>query len=187
MTFSYQEEVFDSPSRRPWNEVVPPKPCFYVLRHAESEYNIGNHDVFDAPLSGNGKIQASHLYGHFDIILCSPMTRALQTLQCSNIIGDKLVLCHELREFKMAKADFLPFEEVVKETWLELEERFSVVLDAVVKLVSLGYKVLAIGHHQWFKRFTNGELVLKNAEMATIEMNVHELEEPAVKIRKIGK
>ncbi len=184
METSQESDGMDSP---PQIDELPSKPCFHALRHAESEYNIGNYDIFDAPLTDNGRIQASHLSGHFDIVLCSPLSRALETLQCSMITCDKFVLCNELREFKMAKADFFPFESVLKETFSELQERFDTFLIAVVQLLELGYSVLAIGHHQWFKRFSEGALVLKNAEMGVIEINTDDAYEPAVKLRKIGK
>ncbi len=58
----------------------------FLLRHAESEFNIGNEDIFDAPLTDNGKKQAENLSGHYDKVICSPLTRTKQTLHLSKVI-----------------------------------------------------------------------------------------------------
>ena len=57
----------------------------YLLRHAQSEFNAGNKDVFDAPLTEIGKQQAAALTGHFHKVLCSPLTRAQHTLKMSQV------------------------------------------------------------------------------------------------------
>ena len=57
----------------------------FLLRHAESEFNAGNKEVFDAPLTEIGKQQAAALSGHFHKVLCSPLTRAQQTLKISQV------------------------------------------------------------------------------------------------------
>lgn len=61
----------------------------YLIRHGQSEYNVGSpHDVdpliFDAPLTALGKAQADGVKEHMvgigvQQIICSPLTRAIQT------------------------------------------------------------------------------------------------------------
>ena len=57
----------------------------YLLRHAESEFNVGNKDVFNAPLTKVGKQQAVALTGHYNKVLCSPLSRTQQTLHLSKV------------------------------------------------------------------------------------------------------
>ena len=63
----------------------------YLLRHAESEFNVGNEDVFDAPLTEVGKQQAAALTGHYNKVLCSSLTRAQQTLNFSKVNFDLIL------------------------------------------------------------------------------------------------
>ncbi len=58
----------------------------FLLRHAESEFNAGNEDLYDAPLTDRGKEQAANLTGHYDKEICSPLTRTKQTLHLSKVI-----------------------------------------------------------------------------------------------------
>ncbi len=72
-------------------------PQVTLLRHAESMANVANTmgkepiNMYDAPLSDEGKQQASRVTGHYDVVLCSPMRRTRETLQNSSITYDKLV------------------------------------------------------------------------------------------------
>ncbi len=62
----------------------------YLLRHGQSEFNAGNHDVYDAQLTPEGRRQAKQVKGHWDHVICSPLTRARQTLELANIKYDNL-------------------------------------------------------------------------------------------------
>ena len=79
----------------------------FILRHGQSEFNAGNLDAYDAALTELGRKQASEVTGHFDIVLCSPLTRAKQTLQFSKITYDKLEIISDARERKKDKSDFI--------------------------------------------------------------------------------
>lgn len=57
----------------------------FFLRHAQSEFNAGNREKLDAPLTELGRQQAATLSGHFNKVLCSPLTRAVQTLELSQV------------------------------------------------------------------------------------------------------
>ena len=92
----------------------------FLLRHGESEFNAGNFDVHDARLTDLGKRQASKVTGHFDIVLCSPLTRAKQTLQFSAVTYDQFQEIPDARERKKDKSDFFPFEETKPESIKEL-------------------------------------------------------------------
>ncbi len=57
-------------------------PQIYILRHAHSKANQGEK-MIDAPLSELGKLQASTVTGHFDLVICSIMTHTKETLKYS--------------------------------------------------------------------------------------------------------
>ncbi len=56
-------------------------------------------------------IQASRVSGHYELVLCSPMRRARQTLKYSNITYDKLEILHEAREKRRVQSDYLEGED----------------------------------------------------------------------------
>ena len=79
-----------------------------LLRHGQSEYNAGNHDVFDAKLTEEGKKQAKGVKGEYDLVISSPLNRSRQTLEHANIKYKQLLICEEARELRSAKCDFYP-------------------------------------------------------------------------------
>ena len=88
------------------------------LRHCESTHNAGDSRDKDCELSERGKSQAAKLVGHFDIVICSPMRRCLDTLKLSSITYSKLIVSQLCREHRTDKCDFLANED---ETQIESE------------------------------------------------------------------
>ena len=101
----------------------------HLLRHAESEFNAGRQNVYDPKLTKKGRQQAKKIGGHFNVVVCSTLTRAKETLALSKISYDQVIFSDLVREFKRAKCDFLKKEvkkkKVVKETEEELEKRME--------------------------------------------------------------
>ncbi len=60
-------------------------PHVTVLRHGESEYNVGNRDLKDCGITDKGRQQAAGLTGHYDLVVCSPLRRARETLEHSQV------------------------------------------------------------------------------------------------------
>ena len=71
-----------------------------LIRHAASTYNTYNKSIRDPPLSELGKIQAKYLNGNYDLVICSTLKRARQTLDESNIIYKKIKFTELCREFR---------------------------------------------------------------------------------------
>ncbi len=133
------------------------KTCIYLLRHCQSEYNAGNKRAIDPMLTEFGFRQASRLQGHFDVVLCSPLTRAIQTLHGSHITYGRLMIMSELREWRQASCDFFPQELALgmpMETPDSARHRIAFVLDRARDLAAGGNKVLLIGHIGYFKLMT---------------------------------
>lgn len=80
-----------------------------LLRHAQSEANIGQH-IKNAPLSRKGIEQAQQLHENFDLILISPLRRALQTLDYSSLKTTVTEICDLCREQYFHESDMLDHE-----------------------------------------------------------------------------
>ena len=145
------------------------------LRHGQSEFNAGNHNVFDAKLTELGKQQASQVEGNFDLVICSFLTRTLETLEHSKISYDELKLLEEAREKRCNICDFLPGEDPVMESNAEMTRRMIKLKEILIELYSdtLSYSyILLVGHKMTFKYFTatNYEEMI-NDETNTVEPN----------------
>lgn len=69
------------------------------IRHGESTFNRFGTMTPDCPLSEEGKVQASRLAGVYDLIVCSPLRRARETVQFSGMESREIVispLCREI-------------------------------------------------------------------------------------------
>ncbi len=115
---------------------------------------------------------------HFNVVLCSTLTRARQTLQLSAITYDKLVLCEDLREFRNAVCDFFP-QEVQngknRETLEEFDERMKRMkkqIKNVSERLDRHQRILLVAHHVTFRGLTRGRLKLDNAEMVKYTMRI---------------
>jgi broad specificity phosphatase PhoE len=69
-----------------------------LLRHAQSTSNDRSNHCIDPALTRKGLNQALSLSGHYDLVLCSPLRRTMETLSCSSITYDHLVIEPILRE-----------------------------------------------------------------------------------------
>ena len=89
----------------------------YLIRHGQSEANArqivtGSHD---SPLSPTGRAQAeyagdtAHRYFRFDLIVSSPMSRALQTAQIIaqrvNYPAENIIVMQNLRERNLGEVE----------------------------------------------------------------------------------
>lgn len=132
----------------------------YFTRHAESFGNVGESSI-DSPLTANGRAQATLLNGNFDIVMCSPLRRAQETLHYSKITHGKVIIHPQLRERCFGENSCLLLEQFMTE---ETPERFTVRtqlfehdLRLVCEKLSLKKtdgKVLIVGHayflNAWF-------------------------------------
>lgn len=86
----------------------------YFMRHAQSKANIGLTTEANSPLSLAGQQQAMNLTGDYDLVLTSPLRRAIQTLAFSSITYRKHMICADCREIRdSCIGDYL--EEEVRE------------------------------------------------------------------------
>ncbi len=162
-----------------------------VLRHGESLANVAKYITkvpyhhYDAALTEQGKLQASRVSGHFDLVLCSPMKRARQTLKYSKITYDKMEILTEAREKKRVQSDFMEGEDFSQEeTPREFLKRVNKLRKTLLEYCSNYDKVLLVTH-KWVFRFltsTNQDeirdglslegngITLENCEMRTLDL-----------------
>ncbi len=118
----------------------------FVLRHAESEANAGLH-VIDARLTNVGRAQAAKVGGHYNLVICSVMRRAKETLENSRITFDKVVYSTEAREMKNHIGDFLPGESRTPESVGELLDRLDNLVAQIYKYSKEYDKILIVSHY----------------------------------------
>lgn len=141
------------------------------LRHAESVFNATGNSDKDCSITEKGKEQASKLKEHFDIIICSTMKRACQTLDNSQMTYGKLIFTDLCREKRVDICDFLDCEdEKDKESDEELKLRIKKFLCFLKSQVSSYQRVLVISHRDFIYEFTNKQFNLDNAEICYVDI-----------------
>ncbi len=141
-------------------------PCVTVLRHGESEYNAGNRDIKDCGITEKGRQQAATVTGNYDLVVCSPLRRARETLQHSQITYDKLIHIDEAREQRHEICDFYPEEEVVWETNTDMMHRMFKFKQILKDLCKSHDNILVVCHGilSRFLTATNVEGILERNE-----------------------
>jgi len=142
----------------------------HLLRHAQSIANMSYTTQKNVPLSEKGFRQASSLSGHFDIVLCSPMLRARQTLEHSKITYDKLVIVHEAKEVINDPSDCLDDEPMHQESDKSSRARASIVYNALKQYK--GQTVLLVSHYELLALLTGmyaSAEYFSNAEMKRVK------------------
>lgn len=124
------------------------------LRHAQSVFNRDLTSDKDCELSELGLQQASQLKGQYDIIICSILKRAKQTLHSSNLDSKHLYFTDLCREVRRDICDFLDGEDETKlETEEELRKRIQEFKAYLKSKVPPGQSVLVICHRDFIYEF----------------------------------
>jgi broad specificity phosphatase PhoE len=140
-----------------------------LIRHAESTFNTHGDKSPDCPLSSRGRRQASRIQGMYDVVVCSPLKRARQTLEASKIQYGEVIfsdLCRELMDRN--PINWYPHEKRSLESKRQIRERVSTFRD-LIKTLSKRYSRIAVISHSGFLK----ELVGKdfgNADQKTYDL-----------------
>ncbi len=124
----------------------------YLLRHCESTFNIDPTSLGkDCELTLLGKDQAKKLTGHYDLVIISPLKRAMQTLELSNITYDYLDITHLAREHNTDICDFFTAEPIIYETEKDCISRAES-LKKYIYLMKDHDRILLLSHHDiiWY-------------------------------------
>ena len=142
------------------------------LRHAQSVFNRDHTSEKDCPLTEEGRNQAEHITGEYDIIICSILKRAKETLQYSQLTAKKLYFTELCREMKIDICDFLEGED---ETQIETEENIQQRIIEFKKYLkektSLTDRVLVICHRDFIHSMGKKAFAVpKNCEIQVIRV-----------------
>ncbi len=138
----------------------------FFLRHAESIFNATGTSEKDCSLTVKGKEQASKLKEHYDVVICSTMKRACETLDNSRITYGKLVFTDLCREKRVDICDFLECEDEKNlESDEEIDLRVKRFLCFLKSQVSSANRILIISHRDFIHHITKGHYLLANAEI----------------------
>jgi broad specificity phosphatase PhoE len=149
-----------------------------LIRHAHCEYIADKTQpeakTINAKLSPLGVEQAKGLNLNFDLLIISPLRRAMETYTNSNIRVSKIIVCKTFRELMSEPINFLDTEEIKLETEEELSIRIEEAI-AFLKTLEGQYKNIGIiSHWQFLRLFTRKvlgeEVKFKNA--ACLEINL---------------
>lgn len=137
----------------------------YVVRHGQSDRNVyGHSDVCDIGLNKMGIEQASHLEGYFDVIICSNLRRAKQTLQFSKLKYGRIQPSEMCREQRKEISDLLEGESL--SDLYESSERLKQRANEFKKLLRLypkSKRILIISHYHFLNALTGHKL--ENAQI----------------------
>lgn len=125
-----------------------------IIRHAQSKFNAGQYktkeEIANCKLSDFGREQAKNLSQSFDVIILSPLKRAIETYTNSNIKCGKIIINDLFREYMEQDPiplNFLELEKLAPETMNEFKKRIS---ESIQYLKSLPYNNIGIISHGIF-------------------------------------
>ena len=142
------------------------------LRHAQSVFNRDHVSGKNCPLTDVGIQQAEQITGEYDVIICSILKRAKETLQYSQLTAKKLYFTDLCREVRVDPGDFLEDEDETKiETEQEVKKRIQLFKQYLKEKVDPGQKVLVICHRDFIHAIGNKKYPEpKNAEIQVIRL-----------------
>ncbi len=142
------------------------------LRHAQSIFNRDLTSEKNCSLSTLGREQAELIAGDYDVIICSILKRARETLQYSQLTAKKLFFTDLCREKRVDVCDSLEEEEETNlESDNELQKRIRAFKQYVFEKVQPGQKVLVISHRDFIHEIGKKKLPEpKNAELQVIRL-----------------
>lgn len=140
------------------------------LRHAQSIFNRDLTSEKNCQLSEYGRQQAEKLTGNYDVIVCSILKRARETLQYSQLTAKKLHFTDLCREVRVDICDFLENEDETKlETEEEIKKRINDFKEYLKEETEPGQKILVICHRDFIHYIGKKQYPEpKNAEFQTI-------------------
>ena len=116
--------------------------------HGQALSNLGMSEVFDSPLTEEGKKQAADVGGHYDLVIVSPLRRCIETLLYSKITYENVSVSYDVREFAENPCDLLPGESG-QERPEDLQERIER-FEKTLSNVGDHLRVLVISHSYFF-------------------------------------
>jgi len=125
------------------------------IRHAESEWNPSGTTERNTGLTENGRKSCKSLDFNVDIVICSPLKRARETLDNSNIIYKDVIFNDSCREILGKNpAHYYNGEPYHEETQDEINERVNGFKDELREISEYYDTICVISHHNFLKELT---------------------------------
>jgi broad specificity phosphatase PhoE len=147
------------------------------IRHAQSKANANEitepSELINCRITDHGKIQSSKINFSFDLLILSPLKRALETYVHSDIKVKNVIISDLFQEFRVGETNMLDNVDHSKlETFEELENR---AIDAWKFLSSIPIDNIGIiSHHDFtkvfFKKIFNLDVSLDNGQAFFVEL-----------------
>lgn len=148
-----------------------------IIRHAQSKFNAGEckteAELRNSKLTTLGKIQASQLNQSFDLVILSPLKRAIETYANSNIKTKEIVISDHFRERKENSVlNFLENEDVVPESENEVKLRAQKAVDYLRSLPQNNIGIVSHGCFIWYLLEKAGQQPVATYNTQTITFNL---------------
>lgn len=149
----------------------------WLIRHAQSLWNTGTvkdeKSIPNCGLSDQGKQQATSITGPVDLLILSPLRRALDTYVRSKLQEKRLVVSDLFREHATGASNCLELEDLsFVETQGALQKRVEDAIAFVKQQPET--RVAILSHHDFLAAFTrrirNDPLYLSNAQVVHLNL-----------------
>jgi broad specificity phosphatase PhoE len=118
----------------------------YLIRHCQAMSNIGYTNIVDPPLTNLGRDQATTLKLSVDLLICSPLRRALETAHHSQIEFKKHHITKLGRELIYEPSDCLLLEKYYRESDHIFHNRIQNLALYMVSKLSANSTIALISH-----------------------------------------
>lgn len=129
-----------------------------LIRHAQSKFNAHGDVSPNVGLTEDGKLASfQNLKGEYDLVVCSTLRRARETLDHSDIKYKKVKftgLCRELFD-KNNPVNFYDGEDMTNETQEQLDIRVALFKEMLRNKASKYNNIAVISHHGFLHALTN--------------------------------
>lgn len=133
------------------------------IRHAQSKFNAYGDTSRDVGLSEQGKESATRLNGNYDVVICSNLTCAVETLISSNIQYHSVIrsdICREVRDGNPINLLREESEDQLTETAEMVEDRVIRLKHLIRVLYDIGLnRIVIISHNGFIKYITEASLL----------------------------
>ena len=141
-----------------------------LLRHATSLFNAQGLHLRDIDITENGKQDCKRISGNYDLVICSTLKRARQTLDNTTVIYENLVFTDLCREYLDGNIiNYYNGETATRETLAQLKSRIAS-FKMMLHEYSVKYKnILVISHYGFLKELCG--LHFDNLAMIKVDTN----------------
>jgi len=138
---------------------------FVFIRHAQSKANANQihtpDEIINCKITELGKKQAAQLNFSFDLLIISPLKRAIETYAHSNIKVKKVIISDLFQELKVHQCNMLDNDDHNGfESMEEIEIRSKNAYDFLMSIPDEYKHIGIISHHDFLNIFFNKNLGL---------------------------